>query len=890
MNTSPLTMNKLPRNVYPTEYDVRLFPDLLNGVFSGLLDVVIEVVEATSVITLHAYELQIFNVLVTQDGETYQDGIVSYDKEKQRVSFTFAKPLVAGTNAILSLDYTGRINDQMVGLYRSEYVTADGQKKLMASTQFEAIHARWMLPCWDEPEHKAIFHVSLIVQEHFSVLGNMQIIEEAPVCGTNKKYVEFAPTPKMSSYLLAIAFGEFECIETTTKEGVAFRVWNTAGRKDLGVLGLQFGAEALSYLTHYFGVPYPLLKMDMLAVEKFAFGAMENWGLVTYRRTALEIDPKNSSLSLRQQVFNTIAHELAHQWFGNLVTMEDWEGLWLNESFATWMAKKVVGHFYPEWQSDEQFVAADVARGMRLDGLNTTHAIHQPIEDESQIDGAFDEISYQKGGAVIEMLEKFVSEDVFRAGLHLYMKRHAYGNTKSEDLWKAIAECAGDNGSQIVAMMESWIKQAGHPVVRGEVSVQEDGQVALNLSQKRFTFLDNGKNETTLWPVPMRILYTLENGSMAHTLHLLTKEKEVLILPYANPDMVVDINSDFSGFYHANYDPMGWSRLIDEIRESDTPLNPRERFGVQYDAFALSLAGKIDASLVLKILSSYADENHFIVWSGVASTLREMNRLIPTDAKLYQDFLKFAKTLFRQIVETVGWDVRAGEAPTIPLLRSIVLEEGGRYGIPSVITEAERRFALVKNGDLGDPNVRSVVYKVSAMYGGLEAYTALLDLYTKQNSPEERVRIMMALGWVDVDCLKKALAFSMSDQVSVQDKVRIVSAVGAHPLGARLAWEFVRDNWMVLRNLFKGSTGMLSRFVEAVEFLKDQVNEEEVRAFFADTKNIVPGIEKSVQQTLERIAIHRRWSERAAATLPEWFASEERRTWEKVAAEWHSIH
>ena len=506
MSPSPF---RLPETVRPEHYRVRLEPDLDAFTFAGSEEIDLRLSAPASEIVLNAAELTVSSARArAADGAEHVAVGIEHDAEAERVTLRFAATLPAGA-AVLRLEFTGTLNDQMRGFYRSSYIAADGSERTLATTQFEATDARRALPCWDEPAVKASFAVTLVVPGDLRAVSNMPVSHEEPLAD-GRRAVSFAPTPRMSTYLLAFVVGDMACVEETAADGTLVRVWATRGKEELGRFALENSVAALGYMNDYFGIPYPLPKMDHIAVPDFAAGAMENWGVITYRETALLYDPENSAAQAKQRILEVVAHEMAHMWFGDLVTMEWWDDLWLNESFASWMGDKTVDHLYPEWRMWTQLVSHDTNAALGLDGLRNSHAIEATVEDPAEIRELFDAISYSKGGSVLRMLEEYVGAETFRRGLRDYRGRHAYANARGMHLWESINEAAEADGAgpgvPVTTLMEAWIKQVGYPVVTAEVA-RTEGAVSVGSAQARFCYdhLFGADGDAETWPVPLSV-------------------------------------------------------------------------------------------------------------------------------------------------------------------------------------------------------------------------------------------------------------------------------------------------------------------------------------------------------------------------------------------------
>ena len=557
--TSPY---RLPTNARPTAYRLTLTPDLQNFTFSGSVDIDVEVAEPTGRILLNAAELQISAATATvASGQSIAATGIILDEKRERASLVFPNSIPAG-QATLSIEFTGILNDQLRGFYRCSYADADGVDQWMAATQFEATDARRALPCWDEPAAKATFQLALRIPAHLTAVSNTLPESETPA-GEGVKEVRFAPTPKMSTYLLAFVVGDLASVEERAPNGTLVRIWATRGKEEQGHFALETAVDLLAYLDFYFGIPYPLEKLDHIALPDFAAGAMENWGAITYREIALLFDPVNSAANTRQRIAEIVAHEMAHMWFGDLVTMEWWDDLWLNESFASWMGNKAVDHIRPEWDMWTQFVFQDTNGGLSLDGLKNSHPIEMQVTNPAEIGELFDAISYNKGGAVLRMLEDFLGAETFREGIHHYLKSHQYGNARTEDLWASLEQVSGQ---PITRIMNTWIKQAGYPVLQvSDADAAENGGKALTLSQSRFLYdglLGSDEADDSRWQVPVSIR---QAGDEAKSTALMEDETLQAALAAADATGWVKVNAGQTGFYRVNYDADQWRRLGDAV-------------------------------------------------------------------------------------------------------------------------------------------------------------------------------------------------------------------------------------------------------------------------------------------------------------------------------------
>ena len=541
----------------------------------------------------------------------------------------------------------------------------------MAATQFEATDARRAFPCWDEPAAKATFELTLRIPSELTAVSNTMPEAETPAKEGTKEIL-FAPTPKMSTYLLAFIVGDLAAVEERAPNGTLVRIWATRGKEEQGRFALETAVDLLTYLDFYFGIPYPLEKLDHLALPDFAAGAMENWGAITYREIALLFDPVNSAANTRQRIAEIVAHEMAHMWFGDLVTMEWWDDLWLNESFASWMGNKAVDHIRPEWDMWTQFVYQDTNGGLSLDGLKNSHPIEMQVANPAEIGELFDAISYNKGGAVLRMLEDFLGEETFRQGIHHYLKSHQYGNARTEDLWASLEQVSG---KPITTIMNTWVKQAGYPVVTVEESTDAyDGAPALSLTQSRFLYdrlLSPEDDDPARWHVPISIQ---QAGVQSKVAALMVGDTLNVPLDSAGDSGWVKVNAGQTGFYRVNYDADQWKRLGEAVGSMELPAT--DRLGLQNDAYALMRAGSLSPATFLALAENYRGETHVSVWSDLASNLGSFDNLIGSQP-YYDRFLPFAQGIFRKAAQRIGWEPRPDEGHLDTLLRTTILGQLG---------------------------------------------------------------------------------------------------------------------------------------------------------------------------------------------------------------------
>ena len=844
----------LPGEVAPKRYDLTLKPDLRRFTFDGSESVDVEVKAPTRRVVLHATELEIHSAALERDGVSREPESIEANEEEETVAFVFSEPLEPGP-ARLDIEFTGQLNDRMHGFYRSVY-HVDGEERIMAVTQFEATDARRAFPCWDEPAQKAVFAVTLVVPEDRVAVSNM------PPSGIETgddglKTVRFAETPIMSTYLLAFVVGEFDYVETETEEGVTVRVYTPLGRGEQGRFALDVAARTLSFFHGYFGIAYPLPKMDLLAIPDFAAGAMENWGAVTYRETAILVDPEESSAGTRQRVAIIVAHELAHQWFGNLVTMEWWTHLWLNEGFASWIEFMAVDHLFPEWEMWTQFVYSDFGRALSLDGLKSSHPIEIEVRDPKQISEIFDGISYSKGASVIRMLAAYLGAGTFRTGLQRYLGRHQYANATTEDLWQALAE---ESGKPVKRIMDTWTKQTGYPLLSVDTSQGE-----VELRQTRF-FLSGvpDRDDASRWSVPLSI-----RAEGAEDTFRVFEDERTTVATSVGRGGWLKLNPDQTGFYRSNYSAELWDRLGAAVAAGGL-ASATDRLGLQNDAFALARAGYLDPSRPLALAPAYRKETDYTVWADLSENLRAYDILL-SQQSCHESFRAYARSLYQTIHASLGWDARPGESHLDKLLRPMVIGLLGRYGDPQVNAEALRRFDTGnREGTPVAPDLRAAVYGQVVESRGAEGYEAVLRVYREAELHEEKNRCLRALGCsADPDLLRRTLEFSLSDEVRGQDTPLAVAGVAVNPLGRDMAWDFLREKWAEFDRRYGQGTFIIARIISiTTEDFTTLEKAGEVEAFFE--AHPAPAAARTVRQSLERIRSNALWLERDGEAIAKW--------------------
>lgn len=843
---------RLPQNVVPAHYDLLLKPDLKTFQFGGKVIVKVQVKNSTSSIILNSLDLEFTEISYTsENGGKHIPSDISVSVENETVTVLFPQPLAVGIGE-LNIIYTGEISDKMKGFYRSKYVSPDGEERYAAVTQFESTDARRCFPCWDEPAIKATFDITLNVPESKVALSNMPVKSEAAdPDNPGLKILKFDTTPIMSTYLVAVVVGEYDYIEDRSEDGVVVRVYTPIGKKEQGRFALHVATRVLPYYKDYFQIAYPLPKMDLIAIADFSAGAMENWGLVTYRETCLLVDPENTSAERKQWIALVVGHELAHQWFGNLVTMEWWTHLWLNEGYASFVEFLCVAHLFPEYDIWTQFVSDTYTRALELDWLKNSHPIEVPVGHPSEIDEIFDDISYNKGASVIRMLHKYIGDQDFRKGMNLYLNRFQYKNTFTEDLWAALEEASN---KPVGAVMSTWTKQIGFPVVK-VTSRQEGNNRIVGLTQEKFCAGGSSPRNGTLWMIPITISTSRSPSEDVHSTVLESRSSE-LALPNVAPEDWVKINPGTIGFYRTQYPSEMLAQFVPAIRDKSLP--PLDRLGLLDDLFATVQAGQTPTVEVLKFLEAYSNEDNYTVWSSINSCLSKLALLLAhTDFE--PTFKAYGRKLMHGISAHLGWDPKPNESHLHTLLRSLVVGRLAVFEDQAIIAEAQRRFAdHIAGRSIIPADLRSPVYKAVLCAGDESTFNTMLRLYREADLHEEKDRISRALGAIkDENVLKKILQFAISEEVRSQDSVFVIISVGMSKRGRELAWDFIKENWHMLWNRYRGGF-LLSRLVKfPVENFASEERAREVEEFFKRTPS--PGTERTVQQSIESIRLNAAW-------------------------------
>ncbi|KAM7534077.1 hypothetical protein Aperf_G00000104900 [Anoplocephala perfoliata] len=807
----------------------------------------------------------------------------------------------------LALHYKGILADDMLGFYRSICRNEDGKEGIILSTHFESTFARRAFPCFDEPDKKAVFRISIVAPDHLTVLSCMPEISRTPVedselrafglptTGMSHPFVKvsFDDTPRMSTYIVAFVIGHLDYTEATDANGVRIRVYTPPSRAHLGAHALRMAKSAIAFFTEVFGAEYPLPKLDLVAIPDFAMGAMENWGLLTYRETALLIDEKESSLASKRQVALTVAHECAHMWFGNLVTMEWWTDLWLNEGFATWISYLGVDHCFPDYDIWTNFLTSEFNVAMEADGLKTSHPIEVDVHSPEEIDEIFDAVSYEKGASIIRMINDYMSPEVFKKGLQLYIQRHKYGNTATHDLWNALSAACGED---ISVIMFTWTRQMGFPVLTVRQVSEDDNVLKVSIEQERF--LADGsrdQNDTYCWHVPVTICNSTDSNQIVKRLRLPPEARKAPHIVELPAGTKFRLNPGAVGFYRVHYEDSLMGSILEALGEKK--LDHKDRLYVLADTFALARAGRIRMTSALTMASTFSCETDYTVWCELYSQLFELRSLLrercsplssaygmESTTEVEENLNVFILHLAEPPFKRLGWEARDKESNNDALLRPLLIAALGSAGSPEVLAEAktrfERHYNFVMSGGKGDagnpkdlipPDLRVAIYSTCMMHGGDGVYERLLNLHERATMHDERVRILHCVGFSRSESnVKRVIGFAFTDLVRKQDRSRPLRSLSVNSaIGRRAVWDVIRQRIDTLAEDL-GTQYLMGCVLKACcEGFCSKSDYEEVDKFFKE--HPVP-CARTVQQALETIAVNMNLMDREADKVAQFLA------------------
>jgi aminopeptidase N len=790
----------------PVNYRIHLEPDLEHFRFDGRVEILALADGPVREICLHALDLAVWKCSARIDG-VFQPCSFAVDPKREELRVSLPSELDG--EIALAVDYAGEINNKMAGFYRSRYVSL-GEEKYAAITQFEESDARRSFPCFDHPAKKATFDVELVVDEHLVAVSNGPIAEEK-VRGDGKKRIRFHRTPKMSTYLLFIGVGEFEFIEDPGD--VLIRVATMPGMAQRGKYSLEFSRKSLIYSEDYYGIKYPLPKLDLIAVSDFAAGAMENWGAITFRENLLLHDPETTSKAGEERICVVIAHEIAHQWFGNLVTPDDWKYLWLNESFATFFGYGVVHHYHPEWELWEQFLHGQTEVALERDALLQTISIEIPGGEHVVINVSTAPIIYNKGGSILRQVEGYVGAGKFKEGLRAYLKRHEYACASSHHLWEALEEVSSKPVSK---MMKNWVEQAGFPIL----DVRREGH-QLMVTQERFSYLPNESGQQWLIPISVRVFFDHGDPQVLHAL-LEAKDAVIDIDPGA---VAYKVNDGQKGFYRVRYKETANLEALGKRIVGKT-LQPEDRWGIQSDLYALVKRGDASIDAYLQYLIHYFDEDAFLPLSSIAANLHHAYLVVE---KKRERIASFGKSLFERILASIGFEPKPEEKHTTSILRDQMIYQAVLYGSRDASAFALGRFSSLIRGEKVHPDIMKSIMQVGALHEGEEALDWFSRRMKTSGSEHERMNVLVALGCFKERHLIERVQEYTLDEVPDRNKFIPISALSENPHAMPLMWDWFISN---LQRIEQFHPIHYERVITSIVPFCGMGREEEVRMFF----------------------------------------------------------
>ncbi len=807
-----------------------LEPDLDNATFSGSVSIDLAVIDGVDSIMLNADELNINSVRIS--------GVeVPFHLDAPTERLVLDAPVEAG-DAVVDIAFTGVLNDKLRGWYRSTFKDEHGNERVIATTQMQATDCRRAFPCFDEPDFKAVFEISLIIEPDLLAASNgTELSRVARADG--KQVVTFKPTMVMSTYLVAFAVGPLEATDPVDVDGVPLRIIHVPGKGHLTEFGLEIGAYALRWYQQYYGIPYPSDKVDMLALPDFAAGAMENLGCITYRENLVLADLNTATQIELQTVADVVAHEVAHMWFGDLVTMKWWNGIWLNEAFATFMEIACCDAFRPDWLRWTTF-SLERSMAFETDSLASTRSVEFPVEAPADCDGMFDVLTYQKGGSLLRMLEQYLGAEGFRQGISLYLQKHAYGNTETGDLWDAIEQA--NPTVPVRTLMDSWIWQPGYPLISARLEGTD-----LVLNQQRFAYEDT--DDPTLFCVPIHLKVDGVESKL-----LLDAAQTRVTLPSAEATVVV--NAGGHGFMRVAYDDALRDRLSGDTLSG---LSVIERYNLVDDAWNAVITGRLAASEFLGFVEAFHDDRDLAVWQAVAVGLRGLGRLI--DGPAYAALQHRVAALVRPAVEDLGWSPAEGEPDLTSKLRGLLVNVLAVLGNDS---DAQARCRTMLDDPATDPELAAAAANAVAAIGTDNDYDDYVQRFRNAETPQLRLRYMFSLAeFPNEEQIRRTIDLALSGDVKTQDAPFLLNRCIANRQNGEMAWESVRRQWPELLERFPDNT--IVRMVGSITTLTTPHLVADVQGFFSE--HPIPQAAKTLEQLLERQRVNANLRARAAEPL-----------------------
>ncbi|XP_028641822.1 endoplasmic reticulum aminopeptidase 1 [Grammomys surdaster] len=891
--TFPWNNMRLPEHITPIHYDLRIHANLSTLTFCGTTEVEITASQPTSTIIMHSHQLQISKATLRRGaGEmlTEETLKVLEHSAHEQIALLAAQPLLAGSPYTIIINYAANLSESFHGFYKSTYRTQEGEMRILAATQFEPTAARMAFPCFDEPALKASFSIKIKRDPRHLAISNMPLVKSVNVAeGLIEDHFDI--TVKMSTYLVAFIISDFKSVSKMTKSGVKVSVYAVPDKINQADYALDAAVTLLEFYEDYFSIPYPLPKQDLAAIPDFQSGAMENWGLTTYRESSLLYDEEKSSASSKLGITMTVSHELAHQWFGNLVTMEWWNDLWLNEGFAKFMEFVSVTVTHPELKVEEYFFGK-CFNAMEVDALNSSHPVSTPVENPAQIREMFDDVSYEKGACILNMLRDYLSPDTFKTGIVQYLQKYSYKNTKNEDLWNSMMHICPSDGTQtmdgfcsrsqhpsstshwrqevvdIKTMMNTWTLQKGFPLITITVRGRN-----VHMKQEHYMKGSERFPETGyLWHVPLTFI-TSKSDSVQR--FLLKTKTDVIILPEAV--QWIKFNVGMNGYYIVHYEDDGWPSLSSLLKESHTTISSKDRASLINNAFQLVSIGKLSIEKALDLTLYLKNETEIMpIFQGLNELIPMYKLMEKRDMiEVETQFKDFLLRLLKDLIDKQTWTDEGSISER--MLRSQLLLLACVRGYQPCVQRAERYFREWKssNGNMSLPiDVTLAVFAVGAQ--NTEGWDFLYSKYQSSLSSTEKSQIEFSLCTSkDPEKLQWLLYQSFKGEIiKTQEFPHILILIGRNPVGYPLAWKFLRENWNKLVQKFElGSSSIAYMVMGTTDQFSTRARLEEVKGFFSSLKENGSQL-RCVQQTIETIEENIRWMEKNFDKIRLWLQKE----------------
>lgn len=875
----------LSTDIEVSEYDLTISTNITgNYRYDGTVCMDVDVrKKGLKSLTLHSKELQITesSFKAKESGQEVKTKEVRYDIKATTVTIEFENALPMGEGKI-EIEFVGQHNDQMAGFYRSGYTDREGNPAVMISTQFEPLDARRCFPCFDEPARKAIFKATLIVDDGLTALSNMPVESNTLLDDGKRRKFVFEKTPRMSTYLLAFCVGDFDYVEGVSGNGVPIRAYTPPGKKEMGHFALDVAIQALDMYDQTFKEAYPLPKLDMVAIPEFAMGAMENWGLVTYREVDLLVDSKHASSQQKQRVATVVCHELAHQWFGNLVTMAWWDGIWLNEAFASYTQAYAMSVMYPEWSIWEQFVFSELQGGLRLDALLSSHPIQVDVlEAEASLQN-FDAISYLKGSTVVRMANAYLGQEAYEKGLQIYMERHKYTNTETGDLWKAWEEASGKPVSQV---MSSWTKQMGFPVVTVRSMNWSPDESECTLELEQCWFISDGSKhkdmKSKLWQIPI-FVRTGDDPEGLLTLGIMNKRVQSFTVKMPQGKRTwIKLNADHLVPMRVNYAPVEdetTEQFESAIRALQMPAT--DRAGMLLDAYALCKAGMVDPAALVKLIGAFEHETSSPVFSAMEDTMTGLHKLLQFAPELESEFRSLVVKIIEKPASEVGWDAQPDDGHLTRLLRASIIRLQAHFmsddpGLQQQAIERFERYAADPQGnqDAMPSDIKTALVKiVLASSEEPDYYNKCLELIDLADTDQAKKEIMLGLGYAKTMELKtRTLDWCTSGAVKKQDFFYAIGSVSSSSReGQELSWEYFQENFDRIYDMIRTASPTLlaSTVMNSCGSFASAERAKEIESFFRSKESyeLIPQISRKIEQIIENTNANGQFLERIKAS------------------------